>query len=203
MCIRDRIYSYHNFEETPPQDELVEKMKQMFLRGCDIAKIAVMPKSSADVLALLGATEEMKQLFPNCPIITMSMGRLGMVSRLCGETFGSALTFGSAARASAPGQVPALELRRTLEPVSYTHLDVYKRQGFIDPKATKRRVSAEIWHREPGKLQTGTEGRAEHGLGAAQSNGFFPLDCDGSARHCAGVSDASDERIPHSLRPAP
>ncbi len=90
-------------------------MKQMFLRGCDIAKIAVMPKSSADVLALLGATEEMKQLFPNCPVITMSMGRLGMVSRLCGETFGSALTFGSAARASAPGQVPALELRRTLE----------------------------------------------------------------------------------------
>lgn len=109
------IYSYHNFEETPPQDELVEKMKQMFLRGCDIAKIAVMPKSSADVLALLGATEEMKQLFPNCPVITMSMGRLGVVSRLCGETFGSALTFGSAARASAPGQVPALELRRTLE----------------------------------------------------------------------------------------
>ena len=43
----------------------------------------------------------------------------------------------------------------------------------------------------------------EHGLGAAQSNGFFPLDCDGSARHRAGVSDASDERIPHSLRPAP
>ena len=30
------------------------------------------------------------------------------------------------------------------------------------------RVSAEIRHREPGQLETGTEGRAEHGPGAAR-----------------------------------
>lgn len=30
------------------------------------------------------------------------------------------------------------------------------------------RVSAEMRHREPGQLETGTEGRAEHGPGAAR-----------------------------------
>ena len=108
------IYSYHNFDRTPAQDELVQKLGQMISHGCNIAKIAVMPQSPADVLTLLAATEEAKRTFPSCPIITMSMGQLGMVSRLCGETFGSAVTFGSAAQASAPGQVPAKQLRQTL-----------------------------------------------------------------------------------------
>lgn len=109
------IYSYHNFQETPSQEELVKKMGQMISRGCSIAKIAVMPQSPADVLTLLAATEAAKRRFPSCPLITMSMGQLGMVSRLSGEVFGSAVTFGSAAQASAPGQVPAKQLRQMLE----------------------------------------------------------------------------------------
>ena len=48
----------------------------------------------------------------------MSMGALGAVSRLSGEVFGSALTFGSAARASAPGQVEAGKLAQALELLS-------------------------------------------------------------------------------------
>ena len=35
----------------------------------------------------------------------MSMGAPGAVSRLCGETFGSAMTFANPGQASAPGQV--------------------------------------------------------------------------------------------------
>ena len=35
----------------------------------------------------------------------MSMGALGAVSRLAGETFGSAMTFANPGQASAPGQV--------------------------------------------------------------------------------------------------
>lgn len=34
-----------------------------------------------------------------------SMGKLGIVSRLCGELFGSAMTFASAGDSSAPGQI--------------------------------------------------------------------------------------------------
>ncbi len=108
------IYSYHNFQQTPPQEQLLQKLEQMRLHNCDIAKIAVMPESPVDVLTLLSATQTMKTLHPELPLVTMSMGQLGAVSRLCGETFGSAVTFGSAAASSAPGQIPASQLRQVL-----------------------------------------------------------------------------------------
>ena len=58
--------------------------------GADIPKMAVMPKSKQDVLTLLSATLEMSEQFADRPIITMSMAGTGVVSRLTGETFGSA-----------------------------------------------------------------------------------------------------------------
>ena len=54
---------------------------------------------------LLAATAEMTDHHPETPVITMSMGALGAVSRLCGEAFGSAMTFANPGTASAPGQV--------------------------------------------------------------------------------------------------
>ena len=54
---------------------------------------------------LLAATAEMTDHHPETPVITMSMGPLGAVSRLCGEAFGSAMTFANPGTASAPGQV--------------------------------------------------------------------------------------------------
>ena len=59
----------------------------------------------ADGLELLAATAEMADHHPETPVITMSMGALGAVSRLCGEAFGSAMTFANPGTASAPGQV--------------------------------------------------------------------------------------------------
>jgi 3-dehydroquinate dehydratase-1 len=109
------IGSNHDFHATPTQEEIVNRLERMGTLGCDIAKIAVMPQTPQDVLTLLQATQRMKQLHPELPLITMSMGQLGMVSRLCGEVFGSVLTFGSAQQASAPGQVEALQLRSILQ----------------------------------------------------------------------------------------
>jgi 3-dehydroquinate dehydratase-1 len=43
------------------------------------------------------------------------MGRLGAVSRLAGEAFGSAVTFGVVSESSAPGQVPIAALRTALD----------------------------------------------------------------------------------------
>ena len=82
--------------------------------GADILKIAVMPQSRKDVVTLLSATEEM-DCRTTRPLITMSMGPLGMISRLCGEVFGSSLTFGSVGKTSAPGQVSAKELANVLK----------------------------------------------------------------------------------------
>lgn len=81
--------------------------------GADIAKIAVMPESTEDVLTLLSATCKAKKEL-TCPVITMSMAGTGLISRLSGEVFGSCLTFGSAGNISAPGQIDALKLRSVL-----------------------------------------------------------------------------------------
>ena len=100
------VCSSHDFEKTPPKEELVRRMTAMQQAGADLPKLAVMPRSRADVLELLAATAEMTDLHPETPVITMSMGALGGVSRLCGEAFGSAMTFANPGTASAPGQVP-------------------------------------------------------------------------------------------------
>ena len=49
-------------------------------------------------------------------LITMSMGQLGVISRLAGGTFGSAMTFGAKTKelASAPGQIEVDELKNIL-----------------------------------------------------------------------------------------
>ena len=99
------VCSSHDFRTTPPQAALVARMVQMQQAGADLPKLAVMPQSRTDVLELLAATAEMADLHPETPVITMSMGALGAVSRLAGETFGSAMTFANPGQASAPGQV--------------------------------------------------------------------------------------------------
>ena len=99
------VCSSHDFHKTPPRAELVNRMVQMQQAGADLPKLAVMPQSRTDVLELLSATVEMADHHPETPVITMSMGALGAVSRLSGEAFGSAMTFANPGQASAPGQV--------------------------------------------------------------------------------------------------
>ena len=99
------VCSSHDFHKTPPRAELVRRMVAMQQAGADLPKVAVMPQSRTDVLELLAATAEMADLHPETPVITMSMGVLGAVSRLAGEAFGSAMTFANPGQASAPGQV--------------------------------------------------------------------------------------------------
>lgn len=109
------VASNHDFEKTPPEEEIVERLCFMDQNGADIPKIAVMPQSERDVLTLLYATQKYKTLGEPKPVITMSMGGKGIISRLSGEIFGSAVTFASIGKSSAPGQIPIDEVRRVLE----------------------------------------------------------------------------------------
>lgn len=109
------IASEHHFDGTPPAEEIVGRLRTMQELGADVAKIAVMPRTRADVLTLLDATREMTEKYADIPVITMSMGQLGVVSRLAGHLFGSAATFASAGAASAPGQVDVEDLRAVLD----------------------------------------------------------------------------------------
>lgn len=101
------IGSLHDNFSTPSKDRIVHHLCQMQKLGADIVKFAVTPESPRDVLTLLDATLTMQEEHNDTPIITMSMGRQGAVSRVCGSIFGSSVTFGTAGKASAPGQLPA------------------------------------------------------------------------------------------------
>ena len=108
------IASNHDFEKTPAAEELLARLQKMEALGADIPKIAVMPQNKKDVLTLLAATEEMATNYADRPIITMSMAGTGVISRLCGEVFGSSMTFGAAKKASAPGQMGVNDLNTVL-----------------------------------------------------------------------------------------
>ncbi|WP_459479296.1 type I 3-dehydroquinate dehydratase [Clostridium saccharoperbutylacetonicum] len=108
------VMSNHDFFKTPVQEEIVSRLRKMQELGADLPKIAVMPQNKSDVLVLLSATNEMVENYAEGPIITMSMAGTGVISRLAGEVFGSALTFGAAKKASAPGQIGVADLRTVL-----------------------------------------------------------------------------------------
>lgn len=108
------IASNHHFEGTPGTDVMKALLKKMEQAGADIRKLAVMPHSSRDVLRLLSVTLDESEE-GETPLITMSMGALGAVSRVCGQVFGSCITFGTTSDASAPGQLPLDRLSEILK----------------------------------------------------------------------------------------
>lgn len=107
------IASNHHFEGTPKQEVLEEILRKMEESPADMRKLAVMPRKEEEVLELLSATLQGSRTGEK-PLITMSMGKMGAVSRICGELFGSCVTFGTAGQESAPGQMGIRELRSFL-----------------------------------------------------------------------------------------
>lgn len=111
------IASHHDFEETPSQDIMKMLLERMCAGGADIVKLAVMPQKEEDVLNLLKITAEFRRENKDTPVITMAMGSTGCISRLCGENFGSCVTFGSHDKPSAPGQFEMNELHHILHTI--------------------------------------------------------------------------------------
>ncbi|MGG8078362.1 type I 3-dehydroquinate dehydratase [Klebsiella aerogenes] len=112
------IMSNHDFHKTPAQEDIIYRLRRMQDLGADLPKIAVMPQTPQDVLTLLSATLTMKEKYATRPLITMSMGKSGGVSRVTGRLFGSAMTFGTVGQASAPGQIAIAKLRELMDILS-------------------------------------------------------------------------------------
>lgn len=107
------IASFHDFNQTPNQEILLQKFMDATKQGADVAKLAVMSKTLSDVLTLLKVTLDAKNML-DIPIITISMGEYGALTRLIGGVFGSAVTFAVGQNSSAPGQLPIEDLRLAL-----------------------------------------------------------------------------------------
>jgi len=110
------IAFFHNFQETPSAEALVAKFVAMEKAGADVVKIAVMPRELRDVLTLLDATLT-AQSAVSVPVISMSMGGFGSLSRLFGWVFGSSVSFAVGEACSAPGQVPIEQLNTVVDVV--------------------------------------------------------------------------------------
>jgi 3-dehydroquinate dehydratase-1 len=108
------VCSYHNFDETPPLPALAAEFRRAQALGGDVAKVSVMARGPGDALTLLAATLEATKAI-DLPLIGISMGPHGALSRMVGFAFGSALTFGVVSGSSAPGQMPIGELRAAIK----------------------------------------------------------------------------------------
>ena len=107
------IGSSHDFEKTPDAEEMAARLCRMAALGADVCKIAVMPRNRRDVVALSAACAQADDALTQ-PIIAISMGEMGMPTRICAEAMGSCLSVGTAGAASAPGQMEAGALREAL-----------------------------------------------------------------------------------------
>jgi 3-dehydroquinate dehydratase I len=104
------IVSHHDFRKTPQIEDILDVLQREEYVGADIAKIAYMPHSEEDVLNVLAAQiiSEVK-----IPIIALSMGQMGRVSRVIGPMLGGYLSFASEdERSTAAGQYSVSEMHK-------------------------------------------------------------------------------------------
>lgn len=113
------IMSNHDFDKTPTQQEIEQRLLKQDQMGADVLKIAVMPRSKSDVMTLMNATLNVSQ-HSQKPLLTMSMGRLGTISRIATANMGGSMSFGMIGEASAPGQIDVAQLKQLLKTVQPT-----------------------------------------------------------------------------------
>ncbi|MEO9278421.1 type I 3-dehydroquinate dehydratase [Acinetobacter sp. WA-87] len=114
------VMSNHDFQKTPSQDEIEKRLLKQDQMGADVLKIAVMPKSKQDVFTLMNATLKVSQQTTK-PLLTMSMGQLGTISRVATANMGGSYSFGMIGQASAPGQIDVAKLKQILQTVQPTN----------------------------------------------------------------------------------
>ena len=113
------VMSNHDFKQTPSEDEIVKRLLKQDELGADILKIAVMPQSKQDVFTLMNATLKVSQQSKK-PLLTMSMCKLGTISRIATANMGGSFSFGMIGEASAPGQIDVTQLKQFLKTVQPT-----------------------------------------------------------------------------------
>lgn len=110
------MFSDHEFGWTPSEDEIIRRLLLQDEEGSDILKLAVMAHDTGDALRLMSATWKVRNYFSGKPMLTMAMGRWGVLSRATGEFTGSDLTFAMVGGIpSAPGQIPYKDVRRCMQ----------------------------------------------------------------------------------------
>ncbi len=104
------IISYHNFRTTPGAARLRDIIKRCRAGGADLVKIAVTADKRKDIGSLA------RVLLDSSDLIAVSMGSIGVLTRVFFPALGSRITYGSTTGSTAPGQLP---LRKLVEELSF------------------------------------------------------------------------------------
>ncbi|VQE13631.1 3-dehydroquinate dehydratase, (3-dehydroquinase) (type I DHQase) [Streptococcus pneumoniae] len=107
------VLSYHNFQETP--ENMMEILSELTILNPKLVKVAAMAHTEQDVLDLMNYTRGFKTLNPEQEYVTMSMGKVGKVSRITADVTGSNWSFASLDEVSAPGQISLASMKKIRE----------------------------------------------------------------------------------------
>ena len=108
------IISYHNFETTPPHEELEEIVNQAKERGADVVKIATYATSESDNQTLFTLLDFIQQ--QGIRGIVVCMGGYGKASRIHATEHGSIWTYAALDEnlKTAPGQITLKEFKECI-----------------------------------------------------------------------------------------
>lgn len=110
------IASNHDFGGTPPEDEVIARLVAMRDLGADVAKVSYRAREPLDMFPVLNAQMWAREHL-GIPVIAISMGMAGAITRIGGERLGSAATFATVGRGSAPGQFSAEAVAEALREI--------------------------------------------------------------------------------------
>jgi 3-dehydroquinate dehydratase I len=104
------LLSCHNFEKTPPFDELRKIVRQQTAASADICKVVTTALSFEDNITMM----ELIKQFPKKNLIAFAMGTEGLSSRILCPLTGNGFTYASLeeGKESAPGQITVTQLRK-------------------------------------------------------------------------------------------
>lgn len=105
------MFSYHNYQTTPPFEQLQMIVEQMFQNGADLVKVACMAQNHHDVDAIM-------QLYDHYDkIVAISMGDTGRRSRVLALEKGLKMTYAafSEQTINAPGQYTINQMQELVQ----------------------------------------------------------------------------------------
>ena len=131
------VLSYHNFQETP--ENMMEILSELTILNPKLVKVAVMAHTEQDVLDLMNYTRGFKTLNPEQEYVTISMGKVGKVSRITADV-PVRVGLCQSDEVSAPGQISLASMKKKSGRF-WMKLDGYTRLAAVVANPIKHSIS--------------------------------------------------------------
>ena len=107
------IMSQHDFSKTPLVEELAAYAKDLQRTGCDVAKVVTLANDATDAFRVLDFLVRVQDEV-DVPVISFAMGEAGRITRILAAFLGSPITYASAGKPTAPGQLDVAQTKLLL-----------------------------------------------------------------------------------------